>query len=249
MKLTNPSMAYLSDALTTADLTHSRLDKVCAKIDIPVEETIGRGMALENRLWALIENLNDSDKLNLLIKIIVTEYGGNVNEINGALSMSGYLVTEDGNIIPHMPENTNIQEKLSEIEEGLNNVGFEQVAKYFKDGVDAYGKGKNFQNIRNALEGLIKEILDKEIGKSGDNAKNNMALLLKIGILKSCSKNFSETSMELEYAHAYGIYSLLSHFIDHYNTDTEEADRHFIFFQSVGLIWLIVKRYTQYLGV
>lgn len=51
--------------------------------------------------------------------------------------------------------------------------------------------------------------------------------------------------MELEHAHAYGVYSLLSNYIDHSNPKTSEIEKHFVFFQAVGLIWLLVKRYQK----
>jgi len=251
MKLSKSSIVDLSEALRAASLTHKYLEKICYKLDIPVDYCYDeeKGGSLENRLWALIENLNDTYKLGELIHIIVTNYGGykQIKRINDALQASGYMVTNKGQVLSQMGKEVKLQQKLSEIEEGLTQLGFTQVLKDFQNGVENYGKGQNFQDIRRALEGLIHEIIDRKIGSHAGNIRQEMENLFPPKVLMTNLKKFNieGKTMELEHAHAYCIYSLLSNYIDHYNTKTDETERHFVFFQSVGLIWLLVKRHLK----
>ena len=229
-------------------LTHPEISEICDIIDVDLELSYGSNK--KERLTNLMHELNGDDKLNQLIQEIFNEYGGNsyIDEINEILRPDGYSITEEGYMTTSIGEIVQLKKKLSDIETGLQNIGFDNVLKYFKDGVDAYGRGKNFQDIRNALEGLVEKIIISEGGNYKKYMRENMKTLFKYSILKHCNKPFKVNGykMELEHAHAYGIFSLLSEYIDHFNEITDETDKHFVFSQSVILIWLLVKRYLEY---
>lgn len=251
MKLSKKSIVYLSEALDTISISGPNIEKICHKIEVEPEYSYDekKGASIANRLWALVENLNGTDKLNALVKVIITEYNGrtNLEKINNSLMMSGYKTNHKGEIISQMVEETNIQEKISEIDQGLKNLGLDHIAKDFQSGVENYGRGKNFPDIRRALEGLVKEIVDIKVGNYTGNMKIDLRSLSAPGILKTSSKKFviNRENMEIEHAHAYSIWKVLSNYITHTNKDAGEIERDFAFFQSVGLIWLLVKRYED----
>lgn len=249
MILSRPSMIYLAEALEGAYLSHNYLNRVCHKIDVPVEYSYDKSLgsqSLSNRLWALIMKLNGTNKLDQLLQIIYKEYQGYKvrDKINNALKMSGYFITEDGKIISQMGEQIGFVETQNQIEMNLQKMGFEGALKDFKEGVANYGEGKLFSPLRRSLEGIITEIL-KENGIDASNMRKNIDDLVEIGILrKEPELSIQGRKYSLESIHAYGIYKIISHYIEHYNEFSEE-DKHFIFFQTMGLIWLITHRYLS----
>lgn len=252
MDLEPASIAYLSDALSNANITHADLNKICAKIDVDVEYTDDptKGYSLDGRLWALIENINGSKTLNKLIQEIVIDYEGwrHLKEINRALNLSGYTVNKKGQISGYMGKQIKIGETQSKIEEDLNELGLTNVLDLLNNGIKQYGEGKVFPSIRNAIEGLVEEILNKEGISTSGSVRDRMERLQQIDVLSTEPDQLrvQGRTIHLELAHAYGIYSLLSHYLNHYS-DVSEEELHFVFFQSIGLIWLITQRYMKYL--
>jgi hypothetical protein len=78
--------------------------------------------------------------------------------------------------------------------------------------------------------------------------RDDMNRLFDINVLNNNCKPFTIGGQTdpLELVHAYGIFSLLSEYLAHYG-DLNEEEKHFIFFQSVGLFWLITERYMKFL--
>ena len=252
MELSRPCMAYLSEALNRANLTHTLLNKICAKLDVDLENTSDpvKGNSLGGRLWALIENINGTETLNKLIEEIVTEHEGwrHLKEINGALNISGYSVNKDGQISSYMGKQVKLATTQSKIEEDLKNLGFSRILEVLHGGIKQYGEGKEFPSLRVAIEGLVDEILKAEGKSTSGSVRNRMERLLQINILSREPDQLRVHGqiIHLELAHAYGIYSLLSHYLNHYGEVSEE-ELHFVFFQSIGLIWLLTQRYLKYL--
>ncbi len=252
MDLGTPSMAYLSDALSNAFITHAELNKICAKIDVNVEYSYDstKGGSLSGRLWALIENKNGSKTLNKLVQEIVIDYSGwkYLKDINRALNLSGYTINKKGEISSYLGQQINIGATKSKIEEDLTELGFNDVLDNLNGGIEQYGKGNVFPSIRNAIEGLVVEILNNEGSSISGSMRDRMERLQEIDVLSTEPDQLRVhgQTIHLELAHAYGIYSLLSHYLNHYSSVSEE-ELHFVFFQSVGLLWLITQRYMKHL--
>ncbi len=194
-----------------------------------------------------MNNLNDKDTLASLISILFTDYNRSftVDEINNILSRDGYTIDEEGRIISSIGEIVELKTKLSDIEAGISNIGSEALLTQFKNGVKNYGEGANFQDIRNSIEGVINIILtNKNENINGLNMRRKMELLLDHNILRGTNEKFSVNGQpfDFEFLHSYGIWKMLSHYIDHFNESTGENERHFVFFQSIGLLWLIIRR-------
>jgi hypothetical protein len=205
------------------------------------------GFGKKARFFNLMNNLNDKDTLALLISMLFTDYNRrfSVDDMNKILCRDGYTIDEDGKIISSIGELVELKTKLSEIEKGITRIGSNALLTQFRHGVENYGEGKNFQDIRNSIEGIVDIILtNKHENIAGLNMRRKMELLLNHNILIPSSEKFSVNGQpfEFEFLHSYGIWKMLSHYIDHFNATTGENERHFVFFQSIGLLWLIIKR-------
>ena len=245
MLLSKGTLRYLSDEFKDW-VTHPEMGEICDKMNIKAE--LSSGFGKKDRFYTLMDNLNDSEKLAQLISILFLEYDtrNSLDKLNTILKKDGYTITEEGKIISSMGEIVELKSKLSEIEDGLSKIIGETALTQFRHGVANYGDGKNFQDIRNVLEGLIDTILtNKNETITNSDMRRKMELLLNYNILKSSSEKFrvGGNDFEFEHLHSYGIWKMLSHYIDHYNANTGENERHFVFFQSIGLIWLLIKRY------
>lgn len=253
MELSKPVMATLSEALGKTNLTHTSFNRICEKLEVNLEYINDpvKGYSKEGRLWSLIEYLNGKDKLNKLIEEIIINYNGteNLGEINKALNQSGYSVNKKGQVISYMGTQVKYAKTQSKIEDDLKNLGFFQVLDLLDKGIKEYGEGNAFPSIRIALEGLINEILKAESLSTSGSVRDRMARLLQIDILSTSPNQLRVhgQTIHMELAHSYGIYSLLSHYLNHYN-DVSKEELHFVFFQTVGLIWLITQRYLKYLA-
>jgi hypothetical protein len=244
VQLSKGTMRYLADEFKDW-VTNTEITEICDKMNI--EGELSGGFGKKDRFNNLMDALNDSDKLAQLISILFLEYDNrnSLDNLNTILRRDGYTISEEGQIISSIGEIVELKNKLSDIENGLSEISGETLLNEFKHGVENYGDGKNFQDIRNALEGVINTILtNKNETITHVDMRRKMELLLNHNILKSSSEKFrvSGNDFEFEHLHSYGIWKMLSHYIDHHNEMTGENERHFVFFQSIGLIWLLIKR-------
>lgn len=252
MRLDRDSKAYLSEEFS-GYLNQGDFEHLLMKMDIEDEHfedvhfySKGRTSSVVRKLLTLIEMVNGKDEMSDLIRIVVEDYvPSDVSGINEALKLSGYEVDSEGNIESDVVEQADVPEIKPKIEENLSELEFDDVLTDYNEGINQYHQGNKFQSLRRCLEGLVEKILEEEGEVQGDS-RGNMRKLLNLEVLSTDPEpmNVNGGTMELELIHSYGIYSLLSHYLEHFNEYSEE-DLHFIFAQTVSLIWLLTQRYSN----
>jgi hypothetical protein len=249
MQLSKGTLRYISDEFENK-ISNSSFEEICDKVDLDYDSIPGGAINKKTKLFRFMLNLNNSQKLAEVISVLFLDFSGpyHLTRLNEILKRDGYILTEKGKIISYMGEQVQLATTQSKIEEDLKSLGFTRVSTLLDTGIEEYGKGKEFSSVRVAIIGLITEILKKEKINPTENIKDNMKKLFDIDILKSAPKPLSVDGkkIDMELAHAYGIFSLLSHYLVHYGEISEE-EKHFLFFQSIGLVWLLTQRYKKYL--
>jgi hypothetical protein len=249
MQLSKVTMRYLCDEFENK-ISHSSFDEICDKIDTSYDSVPGGMINKKNKLFGFFSNLNNTPKLAEAISVLFLDFSGplHLQRLNDILKRDGYNITEDGKIISYMGEQVQLATTQSKIEKTLHDLSFNRVLTLFDQGIDEYGRNQEFQTLRTAIIGLIEEILRKENLPITGNIRTDMNKLFDINILNNNCRPFTigVQTDHLELVHAYGIFSLLSEYLVHYG-DLNEEEKHFIFFQSVGLFWLLTERYKKYL--